>query len=406
MAHSLADLKRQCTALNLGVSDSKDRAPYLAALRAHYLVKDYPNGLPYEELFPMQCFNYWDLSSREQSTRWADHNQWIAQEKLNGCRVILHFIKNVGVFAHSRNISQATFRRQELADHLLFRDFKPSFSATVDCEALIEKPIDTRGLTANGSVTRTSLHSTSAVLRISAEASLRLQREQAPIIFYVLDIANWEGSNLKEKELAARLSFLTDFKEAISKAELGQHFAYPSICFQGKRKFLETLLAQGKEGCVLKFLGSRYDDSSSRNRYGWIKVKREVQFDGFVSGFEQGRPGSKYAHQVATILFSISTEKSHHMIAKCSNLPWAFRKEISIYDGATGRVRLEPSVYGRVARLSGQEFSARACRLVHPGIVHWRSEMTQDQCRYADVELQALRQGETTEMLRTVQNTT
>lgn len=402
MANQLSDLKRMCTALNLGVPDSPDRAPYLAALRAHHLSKDYPNGLSYEELTPMQCFPYSELHSREKVDRWRDHNQWVAQEKLNGCRMILHFVKGVGVFAHSRNISQATFRRQELTDHLLFRDFNPPFTATVDCEALIEKPIDTRGLTTNGGVTKTSLHSTSAALRISADASLRLQREQAPLLFYVLDITNWEGSDLKQKELAARLSFLTDFKEAITKAELSQFFAYPSICFQGKRKFLEQLLAQGREGCVLKFLGSRYDDSSSRNRYGWVKCKREVAFDAFVSGFEQGKPGSKYAHQVATLLFSITTEKCPHMIAKCSNLPWTFRKQISSYDPTTDKARLDSSVYGRVARLAGQEFSARACRLVHPSISYWRSDRTQADCTYSEVELQALRAGEITEMLKAI----
>lgn len=396
---TLAQLKRMCQARGIEVIDSKERAPYLNALRTHYLSRDYPSGLPYTELSPMLCYSYADLHPKEQQAIWKDGNNWIAQPKLNGCRIILHFVKDVGVFAHSRTVNQSTFRRQEYTDHLLFRGSKPPFTATVDCEALVEQPINT----GNGVTTASSLHSTAVILKMNPETALRIQREQAPLRFFVLDLVKWGDKDLKSRELAERFSYFTDFKDALKSAGLNPYFEFPEICFRAKRLYMERILENGGEGVVLKNLGSHYEASSSRNRYGWVKCKREIAFFGFVSGFEQGRSDSRYEHQVATLLFSIRTEAGPRMVGKCSNLIWNFRKQISIYDRATGKVRLDPEVYGRVARLGGFEFSARAARLVHPYILHWCTDMRMEQCVYDEAEFQALRQGAVRELLRKVE---
>src|SRR6185437_8556247 len=353
---TLAELKKMCQAMAIEVPHSNARQPYLNALRNHYLSRDYSTGLPYEELSPMKCFLYAELHPREQHAIWKDGNQWIAQPKLNGCRMILHFVKDVGVFAHSRTVNQSTFRRQEYSDHLTFRAVKPTFTAIVDCEAMVEQPITTE----SGITTASSLHSTSVLLKMNAEASQRIQKEQAPLKFYVLDVVRWNERDLKERELAERYSFLTDFKDAINAAGLNPYFGFPEVVFHGKRAYMEKVIADGGEGVVLKHLGSHYD-TVSRNRRGWVKVKREIAFLGYVSGFEQGRPSSKNENKVATLLFSIKTESGPKLIAKCSNIPWGLRKQISLYDRDTGKVRLDPEVYGRVAKLGGFEFSARAC---------------------------------------------
>ena len=331
----------------------------------------------------MLAFFYENLRSSEQEAIWKDDNQWVAQEKLNGCRLILHFIKGVGTFAHSRTVSKETHRRHSLGGHLLFSDLVSDFTATVDAEAIIDKPIDTKPYTSSGGITRSSLHSTAAVFHMGCEASKRLQVEQsAPIIVHAFDITNWQGTDLKRKPLCERLSYLADFRAAINLAQLDSWFAFPPIIFQDKKTFYDKVVSEGGEGVVLKNLNSCYEDSSSRRRDAWIKVKRQVEFDAFLSGFERGKPGGEWRNKVGCLIFSVKTERGDHPIAKVTNFPFVIRKRVSLYNQATNTVELSPNAYGRVATVSGFEIAQRSYRLSHPRILRWRGDLTQDQCVY------------------------
>jgi ATP-dependent DNA ligase len=348
-----------------------------------------PNEVSYEELVPMLLFPYWNLKLAEQTAIWKDSNDWIAQQKLNGCRTILHFVNGVGVFAHSRTVSKTTGRRQEFRDHLLFSDFVPKFTATVDCEAIVDKSVDTRPYTSKGEVTRSSLQSTTAVLHLEAEASKALQRDQdAPLVFHVFDMVRWQELDLKKKPLCERLSYLVDFRAAIDSVQLGKYFEYPQVRFQGKEDFFHEVTSRGGEGVVLKNLNSVYEDSSARNRKGWIKVKHQLECQAFVSGFERGKTKGEWKNKVGVLIFSVLTEKGEQVIAKITNLPFPFRKQISVYDPVVNKVELNPDVYGKVATVGGVEISQRAYRLSHPKLIRWRSDVLKEQCRYsaADIE--------------------
>jgi hypothetical protein len=393
---TLADLKRQCSAIGLTVTPSPARAPYIEALRTYYLKRDYPSGLPYQELCPMLCFSYGDLHPREQANAWKSKNDWIAQEKFNGCRLILHFVKGVGVFCHSRTIDQRTYRRHELTDRLLFRSVIPTFSATLDTEAMVEKLVDTRNFTSGGAVTRSSLQATTAVLHLAAEASLRLQREQeAPLVFYVLDVVAWQGKDLKRRKLCERLGYLADVRTALDRAEIGSYFKYPDVHFEQKEAFFKSVIDRGGEGIVLKHLNCTYEDSTSRSRRGWIKHKRSLELVTYVSGFDPASVKSRWSHMIGCLHLSVVTENGPRLVAKCSNIPYQLRKESSSYDVSTGKVTMNPQLYGKVVMVTGQEFSARAFRLVHPSIVYWRSDLRQIDCTYSQDELENLRAGMT-----------
>jgi len=331
----------------------------------------------------MLCFPYWELQPREQNFLWKDDNQWAAQEKINGVRLILYFVRGVGVFAHSRT-------QHRLEDHLLFKDFIPDFTATVDTEAIVNKSIDTRPYTTKGEVTGSSLQSTVAVLRMKYGASRRLQLEQdAPLVFHAFDITNWDGQNLKARKLCERLAFLSDFQKAIRDQGV-QYFVFPPIRFQGKRAFFNEVVERGGEGIVLKNLDSQYEDSSSRVRNGWIKVKKSKEFYAFVTGFARGKPTSKLRNQVAFLEFSVKTPNGDRVIAKIASLPWLLRKKVSHYNPKTDEVELHPGAYGRVALIRGQEFSHRACRLSHAKIDSWCGTMTAEMCVYSGESISPL----------------
>src|SRR5258708_14326099 len=279
---TLRDLQKEAEVLGLKVEPSKARAPYLEALRAHFLKRDFPNGLPYEELTPMLCFDFWSLDPKHQKSLWKSHD-WAIQQKLNGVRLILHLVKGMGVFAHSRTVSVHTYRRTELTDRLLFGSHVPDFTATVDCE-----------------VVAGNLQQSNSLLHARASESLRLQKE-TPLKLYVFDLIKWEQTDLRLRKLAERLSFMPDFQAAITKAQLASHFAYPPIVFQGKKAVFDKILAEGGEGIVFKNLNFAYIDSNSRSCHGWVKLKRQIELEAYVSGFEVGKSGSKWEGYVATL---------------------------------------------------------------------------------------------------------
>jgi ATP-dependent DNA ligase len=186
---------------------------------------------------------------------------------------------------------------------------------------------------------------------------------------------------------------MPEFQAAITAGHLSEHFAFPPIFHQEKQKVFDKIIAEGGEGVVLKNLNYHYEDSNSRSRHGWVKVKRQVVFECYVSGFERGRPGSEYENYVSCLIFSVSTEKTKLVTAKVSNLPWFFRKKITVYDKTTNTVKLNMECYGKVATVSGLEMSKKARRLVHPRIIHWRNDLKQEQCRYSLDEIEAARLG-------------
>lgn len=341
-----------------------------------------------EALSPMLCFSYGDLLPSEREAVWKDANNWVAQEKLNGVRMILTFTKGVGVTAHSR--TQHWFE-----DRLLFGGIVPDFTATADCEVKATKLI----VTPKGVVARSSLQSTTAILQLKPDMSRLFQKKMGvPLKFHVLDITNWQGMDLRKKPLVERLAYLGDFRIAATMAELSEHFEYPGLRFEGKRKFFNEIIEAGGEGIVFKNLNSIYHDDTSRNRAGWVKCKRQVSFDAFISGFERGRAGTKWANKVACLLFAVNTtEGGEHVIAKIVNVPKHVRNRITVYDEATDTVTLSETAYGRVAVVSGLEIAKRSYRLAHARVLRWRTDLEKEKCLYS---LQEIKSGASVPPLR------
>lgn len=392
---NLAVLQKKCEALGLKVTQKGKRPAkddYVQVLREHHMPA---GGLKYVELDPMLCFAEWNLKPEEQAEVWRDGNSWVAQRKLNGCRVILHFVKGVGVFAHSRTVSVKTYRMQELTQQFTWHEFVPNFTATIDAEAIIEKPIDSRPYTSKGEVTKTSLHSTVVALHLEPTAARRMQVDQdAQLMIQAFDITNWQGKDLRPCRLETRIGFLASFRSLLIGSGIEGLFQFPEIVATGKRTFFEKVVAEGGEGVILKNLESRYEDSSSRSRTGWVKVKKRQEYDAFVSGFLRGEPTTGWKNLVGALEFSVNTDQGPHVIGYASNLTMENRERLTVYDQGNDVVALHPSAYGKVAEISGQDISARELRLSHCTIDRWRPKQgpdakTADQCFVKMADLRA-----------------
>lgn len=376
---NLSELKKKCQKLNLPVTQSGKReakSDYVKVLRDHFMKIDYPMGLPYEELTPMLCFASWNLTPEELEGIWRNA-EWIAQSKENGCRCVLYFIPGVGVFATSRTISVKSFRLQELTGKLLFSsfDYAPCI-ITLDCEVIVEKPIDTRPYTAKGQVTKSSLHSTTALLSLEDNASKRCQREQdAPLRFKVLDITKWGGSDLRRQPLSKRLACIEEFFKWVRGTDLANTFIQLAYTNVQKKEYLQSIWDNGGEGVVLKNMRSTYEDSTSRGRAAWVKVKKRKDYDSFVTGFKRGEPDGEFRNMVGALEFSVFLSNGKkHVLGYPINMTLEERQRISIYDPATDTVSMIPEYYNRVAEISGQDISARELRLSHCTLDRWRDQ--------------------------------
>lgn len=385
MLPTLAILEGKCAALGLKVTQSGKRpakADYVNALRAHFLPNDYPTGLPYEEIEPMLCFAAWNMKPADLRAAQLSKD-WIAEWKENGARGVMHLVPQFGLFCHSRNISVKTWRRDEMHQQfmpILAERMMATFGTdplVLDLELIIEKSVDTRPYTAKGAVTQTSLHSTTSVLALKPESARRLQQEQdAHFTFKILDVIRWGANDGRRATLRQRRMWRDCIMEEMAKDDyLARTFILPKEFLAGdKQQVFEDVVAQGGEGIILKNLNALYEDSSSRRQDAWVKMKKRIEFDAFVVGFERGDPGKGWENLVGDLLFAVHTEKGLHTIAKCSNMTMEMRQAITIYDPATNTVSLSPEMYGKVAEVSGQDVTPRSLRLSHATIDRWRDQ--------------------------------
>lgn len=379
MLPNLNELKRKCQSLNLPVVQRGKReakADYVTVLREHFMKRDYPMGLPFEELTPMLCFASWNLEPKELDGIWRNA-EWIAQSKENGCRMTLYFVPGIGVFGTSRTVSLKTYRLQELTGKLLFSGFdKAPCHITLDCEVIVEKPVDTRPYTAKGQITKSSLHSTTALLSLEDNNSKKCQRDQeAPLKFKVIDITQWGGADLRAQPLRTRLAAVQEFFSFIRSTELADTFIELEYTNVNKQEYLKSIWDKGGEGVILKNMRATYEDSTSRRRDAWVKVKKRIEYDAFITGFKRGEAGSGFENMVGALEFSVNlTNGKTHVIGYPINMTLEERKRISVYDESTGQVDMIPEYYGRVAEISGQDISARELRLSHCTLDRFRDQ--------------------------------
>ena len=102
-----------------------------------------------------------------------------------------------------------------------------------------------------------------------------------------------------------------------------------------------------------------------------VKVKKHLHYDAFVTGFKPGEPGSAWRDLVGALEFSVKTEEGNHVIGYVSSISFEMREQITQHD-SDGQLSLVPSMYNRVAEISGQDISGREYRLTHCTLERWR----------------------------------
>jgi ATP-dependent DNA ligase len=289
---------------------------------------------------------------------------------------------------YSRNNSVTDYLPQDYSDTILVtaKDFYYPYCFVLDCEV-----ISSNSEVETNIQCLTQLQSTAALLNLNAEDSKKIQQKY-PLKFIVFDCLHDEIDYINQPWIerhkhAEKLASL--LKESEFNCELNKVVENTEDNHYIKREFYENLVSQNKEGIVLKNKNAKYHATSSRT-IDCVKVKRTTSdneasdIDAFVTDYVIGKDDTRNENMVVGFVFSVKMEKDNgtivtHPIATCSNVSDFIKEDATVID-ADGSVKLNPTYYGKVATIQGQNISARNLRITHAVINCWRPEKDINGC--------------------------
>lgn len=321
----------------------------------------------------------------------ADNHNYVANGFIvHNCRMLILYDSSEKKFHfYSRNNSVTDYLPQDYSDTILV-SIKDNFyypeNFVLDCEVISTNPE-----TETNTQCLTQLQSTAALLNLNAEDSKQIQKDN-PFKFVVFDCL-YDSRNLIDETWnirhrhADKLAFI--LKENGFLCELNKVVENTADNPYAKREYFEKLVADNKEGVVLKNRNAKYHACSSRT-IDCVKVKRSTDdtltrdLDAFITDYVVGNDDTRNENLVVGFVFSIMMEKDDgsivtHPIAVCSNVSDFIKEDATVIDD-NGNVTLNKKYYGRVATLQGQNISARQLRLTHSIISYWRPERSADNC--------------------------
>ena len=319
---------------------------------------------------PMKSFRFDKLKEDEQKNVF-ESDDWIAEEKLNGWRMMLTYIPESGFMAWGGNLNTHCLPT-DYTDHLALQSpltkidgtFKHSF--VLDCEALVEDPRNFLG----GS----PLENLERVLGGGSELVNEYAKEGVEVRLHVFDYILDSG----DSSLFWRKLQLPRMLKTIG-ADFLQEVMYS---YKSKKETLNTIWRKGGEGVILKNMYAPYVPGS-RDRNLSIKVKRTMsgevgdEIDAFVTGYTLTPEYTKLG-LIGSIELSVYVEREgldpyEHVIANVSAMPDEWRRRLTYSEPSDECTPiLDPEVYGLVLKVDGQELTNRN-RLLQHATVDWDS---------------------------------
>lgn len=111
--------------------------------------------------------------------------------------------------------------------------------------------------------------------------------------------------------------------------------------------------------------------NSRRKRVNhWLKRKRGLEVEAFVTGFKLGSPKRGHSHLVGAIEFSVQERGAIRPIAWVSG--WSDQeRDVMTWKEPNGTPTLNPTYFGRTAIVVGQDEAGKSKRIRHARIGRW-----------------------------------
>lgn len=414
MDRNLGDLEAEATSNGLTIPAGSGKTEVENLLRDFYWAKNHPGEKMLLQVAPMLAEKFNKLTEEKQASIWKSP-KWVAQLKLNGCRLIMHVGADRNRFT-TRGKSVTDFLFGESTDNLPFhRDLKLLDLKDTILDGEIVSPfavVDTGRV-----VTRKPLQAAVAVVNSSPDVGAAIQKKYGPMQYHVFDVVRFRGQDTTEFPYSDRLEILAEiFKVINANTAAANIIKSVPVVKDNKEEYFKQLVEAGEEGVVLKDTTARYYLGGRPTSL--LKVKRFEELDAFVVGFVPGKEGKALEDVVGGLLFAVIDSKTgKQTIVGCiSGLPMELRRAATLQGAPlkapstkaefvytergelvppksgtrTINYRLNPEFLGKVAVVQGQEFTPRSCRFAHcrfavaymsNGKFHpWREDKRQSEC--------------------------
>ena len=363
---TLAELQAECAGLGITVESNgrPNKEIWIRALRQHYWDREHPGTQLPAQMQPMLLSDWQDLDPGLAAGIESDRGGWIVQPKLDGVRVLFH-VEEAGVRITGRSFSEVTYRLTEHQDNVphLLEGLRAITGTILDAELVCPSDIVDTGST----VTTSALQAAVAVLATSPDNARTIQRtDETRLRLHVFDILKCTGQDVTSVPLSERINLLT---QLIGSVENRYIEVVPSFVVD-KTAIHNQVIERGGEGPVWKRSDQPYE--TGRRVKHWIKRKRSLEVEAFVTGFKPGTPGHGNSHLIGAIEFSVQNDGRTKPIAWVSSLTDSERHNMTEY--ADGQITLNPAYLGRRAVITGQDESAKSQRIRHARIKEWRTD--------------------------------
>jgi ATP-dependent DNA ligase len=311
------------------------------------------NDLPV--IWPMNAQGVKDTTHLD---RLLNDTRFIAQEKLDGMRAIVHITPTgLRIFSRSAGVDDPSrpLEKTSSLPHLASLRFPGLVGTIVDCEILA------RGMN-------------------SAELAGTVHRKTGTngnhhVQLFVFDILAFCDTDLSHKKLSERLNWLKALKSRLLSEHI--HFLPWAETMEDKERLYASVLSEGGEGIMLKCLDEYYLQGG-RPTNNWFKVKKSMTIDAVVLGFTKGK--GKFNNRIGALVFGqyVNTPEG-----------WTLQ-ELGQTSGMSDEVRAQMSLLpndyiGRVVTIKGME-RLKSGAIRHPQFVAMRLDKNPDQCRWYEGE--------------------
>ncbi len=328
------------------------------------------------QIRPMKSFLFNKLTQEQKDEVLKDNNNWVAEQKLNGMRMVLSYVpansteqdmERMKFFGG--NLSTVTFLPLDYTSHVMLTQpivvpEEITSPILIDCECICEDMV----LTQDGLLTTDTREAVTAILGSSPTESMSHQAAGAKLRFRGFHVIDPYGEEYSWDKQQAILQLIADANEG------NVHFERVKPVRVNKLQYTQRLWKQGEEGVVLKNTNELYV-SGGRLRGVSVKLKRTMAgeigdtIDAFISSFVLTEEHSK-ENLIGGVVLSVYLNGEPHEIATVSNMPDKIRRLLTV-SGADGVPKFDTRYLGKVLEVDGQELSTRNTKLMHAVVERW-----------------------------------
>lgn len=330
---------------------------------------------------PMKAYRYDKLSAENQRIA-MESEHWYLEEKYNGWRIVLTYIRGHGFAAFGGNLSDVDHLPVDYTDKVMFvvhdhdgtklvhitdkrfSECIDAVAAAIDTEVLCHTVVENR----KGSFSSNTLDTVGTILSLPPSEATALQLGGAHLDFKAFDFVEFEGMRpiFSVNYVNRRMRLLT---EACHKS-WPDSLQVAESTTADKASKLRTIWNRGGEGCVLKYARGNYVPGGRMKEVA-IKVKRTMSgeigddIDAFVSGFVLTPEWTKLG-LIGGVELSVYLNGKEHVVATVSSMPDEVREALTLPPATeNGMPSLREEFMFKVLTIDGQELSGRNRKLLH-----------------------------------------